>query len=178
MRGMSIAALTAAMLMLFAGVASGSEIKGVSYGPNAEQNLDIFPAATTGPVCVLVHGGGWVSRSAKTLSGEAAELAQHGCAVFDVNYRLAGETTPAFPMQVEDVEAAVAYAVGHAVLFGGEPGNVILVGTSAGGQLVAVAAARMAWSPSPGPPTSPSCSPMPAGAASASATSTGSSPKR
>jgi len=114
------------------------------YGPEPEQVLRIYPATQAGaPVCVLVHGGGWVAKSLITLNAEAEQMQAHGCAVFNIDYRLASPTVAAFPFQVEDTESAVDYAIEHAAEANGNPSNIILLGTSAGGQLVAMAADRM-----------------------------------
>lgn len=117
--------------------------KPVPYGPEAEQVLDIYKASTPdSPVCVTVHGGAWVSKSLVSFRHEAEEL-QPYCAVFNIDYRLASATVPAFPMQVEDVEAATRYAMAHATEENGDPANIIEIGTSAGGQLAAITTDRM-----------------------------------
>jgi acetyl esterase/lipase len=99
-----------------------------------------LPVATV----VLVHGGGWVYQNAPTqpaLGQEARAMQAAGYAVFDVNYDQATETQPAFPLEVGDIVAATEYAIAHAAEYGGDPNNVVLVGNSAGGQLVMRAAA-------------------------------------
>jgi len=125
-------------------VAAAPEMHDVHYGPEAEQLLRVYPATQAGaPVCVLVHGGGWVAKSLITLTSQAIAMQAHGCAVFDIDYRLASPTVGAFPFQVQDTESAIHYAIEHATAENGDPSNIILLGTSAGGQLVAMAADRM-----------------------------------
>jgi acetyl esterase/lipase len=116
-------------------------VKKVGYGTSAEQILSIWPSAQpNSPVCVAVHGGGWHSKTLGTLGRISRELAEQGCTTFDIEYRRDSATQSAFPLQVEDVEAATHYAIEHASAHNGDPSNVILLGTSAGGQLVGMAA--------------------------------------
>jgi acetyl esterase/lipase len=50
---------------------------------------------------------------------------------------------PAFPMEIEDVEAATRFAVAHALEWNADPTRVAYLGGSAGGQLAAMAAVNL-----------------------------------
>jgi carboxylesterase type B len=116
----------------------------VPYGANEKQVMDVYPAsAQASPLVVLVHGGGWTSGDKKTRSAQAKELQAQGFAVFNIDYRLDSKTVQAFPMEVEDTESATRYAIEHAAEHNANAGNVVLVGGSAGGQLVAAAAENL-----------------------------------
>jgi pimeloyl-ACP methyl ester carboxylesterase len=117
----------------------------LSYGPAELQAMDAYPAtAASSPLVILVHGGGWRANKRKQFSSYAEGLWRRGNAVFNIDYRLDSKTVGAFPMQVEDVVAAERYAVAHALTYNADPNNVVFVGGSAGGQLVAMAAEQLA----------------------------------
>lgn len=86
---------------------------------------------------VYFHGGGWILGGVEESDALCRALAvASGCDVVSVGYRLAPEHP--FPAAVEDADAAVAWLASS--LAGGRP--LVLVGDSAGGTLVAVAARR------------------------------------
>jgi alpha-L-fucosidase 2 len=89
---------------------------------------------------IFVHGGGW-SGGDKTGGNDPlfAPLAQRGVAWFTINYRLAPKHH--YPAPVEDVHAAILWVKAHAREFNIDPDRLALVGESAGGHLVAQAAA-------------------------------------
>jgi arylformamidase len=120
----------------------------LSYGPSRTELLDVYasgvPNSTT---IVLVHGGGWrKQRDLRKLEAEALSLQRAGLTVFNINYDQDSNRVPAFPLESGDVVEATRWAAAHAASFNGNPGDMILIGGSAGGQLVAVAAEQMAVS--------------------------------
>ncbi|HKQ76423.1 MAG TPA: pectinesterase family protein [Blastocatellia bacterium] len=104
--------------------------------------LDAFTPAGLGPfpAVIFVHGGGW-SAGDKTGGNDPlfAPLARKGIAWFTINYRLAPKHH--YPAPVDDVHAAIIWVKAHAQEFNIDPNRLALVGESAGGQLVAQAAA-------------------------------------
>jgi pectinesterase len=104
--------------------------------------LDAFTPAGKGPfpAVIFVHGGGW--SGGDKLGGNDplfAPLARRGVAWFTINYRLAPKHH--YPAPVEDVHTATLWVKAHAREFNVDPNRLALVGESAGGQLVAQAAA-------------------------------------
>jgi acetyl esterase/lipase len=105
-----------------------------------ELALDLYLPAdrTAAPVCVYLHGGGWL-RGART--DRAAErllpVARAGVAVASVDYRLSGQAV--FPAQLDDVRAAVRWLRAHAGEHGLDATRVGAWGASAGGHLAALA---------------------------------------
>jgi acetyl esterase len=95
------------------------------------------------PLLVYLHGGGWVAGSLDTvdpfccLLSDAADVP-----ILSVDYRQPPEH--AFPAALEDSVAAVTWAVEHAAELGADPRRVALGGDSAGGNLTAAAANRLA----------------------------------
>lgn len=92
---------------------------------------------------VYFHGGGFVLGDLDTHDDVARLIcAETGLQVLAVDYRLAPEHP--FPAPVQDAEAAVRWAQDHAADFGVRPEAIAVAGDSAGGNLAAVAAQRLA----------------------------------
>lgn len=121
---------------------------GVHYGPGVEETTVEYPAPTPGaPTVVLVHGGGWRTQKPHTnREAEAAELQAHGFAVFYIYYPQDTPSVRAFPMEPEAIERAVLFAREHAAEANGDPRRLVLLGGSAGGNLVEIAAEHVAVS--------------------------------
>lgn len=86
------------------------------------------------PCVVVVHGGGWDSGDRTQLAGLNHWLARSGYAVAAISYRLAPQHR--WPAPREDLLAALAWLKGKAGELGIDPGNFVLLGRSAGGQIV------------------------------------------
>jgi acetyl esterase/lipase len=144
------ALVMAAALTLGGGDAAAASIAHVSYGKSPYQTIAVYPAATkTAPLVILVHGGGWESSpNGSFLPKEAQDLQAAGFAVFDVNYDTLSHPAGAFPLEINDVVSATVWAIEHGAAFGADPGNVEMIGGSAGGQLAMMATEELdAWSP-------------------------------
>jgi len=97
------------------------------------------------PVVVWIHGGGFLVGSGATPVYDGADLARRGnLVVVTINYRLGAlgyahlhrTLGPGFEestnLGVRDQIAALEWVRDHAELFGGDPGNVTVMGQSAG----------------------------------------------
>ncbi len=94
-----------------------------------------------GGAVILVHGGGWEAGDKRSYIGPwFTTLRAAGIPWFTINYRLAPQHV--HPAAVEDLETAVAWVQGRAKEFGIDPQRLVLMGESAGGHLVALAALR------------------------------------
>lgn len=94
------------------------------------------------PVMVFVHGGGFVAGSNRSPLHDGAAFARDGVVLVTLNYRLGIPgflDVPGAPRNrgLLDVIAALRWVQDNADAFGGDPGNVTLVGQSAGATLVA-----------------------------------------
>jgi acetyl esterase/lipase len=109
----------------------------IEYATAAGESLklDIHrPAgAKAAPVIFYVHGGGWCSGTRKDDQWLFDRLVAGGFVVASVGYRLA----PAhrWPACMDDVTAAARWCRDNIAGHGGDPGRMIPVGYSAGGQL-------------------------------------------
>lgn len=132
----------------FAGVRRHRDI---AYGTDRRQQLDVYvPGAvapgvgplgvtTPGlPVVVFFYGGSWVTGSKAEYRFVGTALAEQGFVAVLPDYRLYPQVT--FPAFDDDGAAAVAWVEKHAREFGGDPGNIVLMGHSAGGEIAAMLA--------------------------------------
>lgn len=89
------------------------------------------------PLHVFFHGGGWCQGDLDQRDPRCrAVAAQVGCTVASVDYRLAPEN--AFPVPLQDCDAALCWLVDHADELGVDPARVSVGGESAGANLAAV----------------------------------------
>ncbi|RZJ60507.1 MAG: alpha/beta hydrolase, partial [Flavobacterium sp.] len=93
---------------------AAQDIMNVSYGSNAEQKMDVYlPAGRTEntKVIVLVHGGSWIEGSKNDLSPLVPVIKQQfpDHAIVNIDYRLATQESPAYPKQIDDIEAVLDY---------------------------------------------------------------------
>lgn len=120
--------------------AVGSVIARAIPGPAGPMAVRIYrPRVATRAALVYFHGGGWVIGSLEGADGTCRALANAGqVVVISVAYRLAPETK--FPGAVDDAYAAVRWIADHAADLGVDPQKIAVGGSSAGGNLAAVAA--------------------------------------
>ena len=119
----------------YAGVAVTRDEK---YGSDERHRLDVFrsnDAASSLPVLLFVHGGGYVrgdKRAAGSPFYDNVMLWAVGHKMVGVNmtYRLAPANP--WPAAVEDIAAAVAWTHANIARFGGNPDRIVLMGHSAG----------------------------------------------
>ncbi|WP_254886049.1 carboxylesterase family protein [Streptomyces sp. NA02950] len=121
------------------------------YLPGSSEDslyANIWTPGTEGsrPVLIYIHGGGWYIGAGSERDYDGARLAIHGdMVVVTFNYRLgalgwglhedfADPVTGSFAnWGLQDQAALVRWVRKNAAAFGGDPGNITLSGTSAGG---------------------------------------------
>jgi arylformamidase len=112
----------------------------ITYGPTANETLDLYPAAATNaPVSIFVHGGAWQRGLAKDYAF-AAELfvrvgAHHVVLDFINVIEAGGDLMP----MADQVRRAIAWVYRNAASFGGDPNRIHLYGHSSGAHLAGVA---------------------------------------
>lgn len=118
---------------------SEPERRTYAYGPLPRQRLVAFSGGDPdrpGPPragLVIVHGGFWYQDRSAGWERWGRRTAAAGPAVFNLGYRR--NTDAAWPAQREDVLRAVAWVRRNARRFGVDPRRIVLMGSSAGGQL-------------------------------------------
>lgn len=133
------------------------------FAPGVEQELSSedclylniwTPAASNAdalPVLVWIHGGGFFTGSGSAGIYDGEELAAKGAVVVTINYRLGSFGFFAHPALTAesaggssgnyaflDMIAALGWLRNNAGAFGGDPGNITVMGESAGAQAVAM----------------------------------------
>lgn len=95
-----------------------------------------LPKNKTGkiPAVIFIHGGGWSQGSKEQSTHTAVRLAQHGFAVFNINYRLVGAGGE-FPADLIDVKDALAFVVSKASDWNIDTSKIAAMGGSAGAHL-------------------------------------------
>jgi acetyl esterase len=102
------------------------------FNPSHTQNL---------PIVINYHGGGFISPLLPGLEHSLWQEAKTlGAIVFAVDYRVAPEHR--FPAAVNDCYNAFTWIAAHGNEFGGDTSRIVLMGNSAGANLVAVVAQK------------------------------------
>ena len=136
-------------------------LQGESLSPRSAQGEDCLSlniwapsaadaAGTAGgglPVLFWIHGGAFIQGSGAQPRYDGSALAKRGAVVVTINYRLgplgifahpaltaeAGPTDPLGNFCLLDMMAALRWTRDNIAAFGGDPGNVTISGSSAGG---------------------------------------------
>jgi pectinesterase len=114
----------------------------IQYGEAGGEKLllDAHVPAGDGkfPVLLIVHGGGWCAGGREDDIVPVLAPAVTNFTWFTIAYRLA--PTNRWPACFEDVQTAIRWVKLHAPEFKGDPDRIALIGYSAGGHLVCLAA--------------------------------------
>jgi acetyl esterase/lipase len=117
----------------------------VAYGSDPAQVMDVYHQqdAKDAPVIFMVHGGGW-RRGDKAADGVVTNKMQYyvpnGYVFISINYRLYPDVDPV--QEASDVAQALAFAQQHAASWGADPTKFVVIGHSAGANLVALLTSR------------------------------------
>ncbi|GAB3360297.1 hypothetical protein GCM10027300_32260 [Modestobacter lapidis] len=111
-----------------------------SVADGHDLRLDLYvPDGPPAPLCVWLHGGGWMRGSRADRAAERlVPVAGNGVAVAAVQYRLSEQAT--FPAPLQDARAAVRWLRAHGHEYGVDAGRMGVWGASAGGHLASLLA--------------------------------------
>ena len=117
----------------------------VTYGraDDTDLQMDIWHARQgvgLRPAVVFYHGGGWSGGNRRQFHWHAAQLARLGYFTASVSYRLSGDAS--YPAQIDDSQLAIRYLRSHGHEFSLDGERIGVVGSSAGGHLVALLGVR------------------------------------
>lgn len=90
----------------------------------------------TNPAILMVHGGGWASRSKEDMNWSAEYYSKRGYTVVNINYRLAPQYL--YPAPLLDLKAAFEWMLSNKENFRINKDKIILMGYSAGGHLTSL----------------------------------------
>ena len=117
------------------------------YGSDAQQRIEVIVPAEASPrprpVVVFIHGGSWNTGDPRDYRFIGRTLARQGYVVVLPGYRLGDKGK--FPGMLEDGAAAVAWTRDHVAQYGGDTGQVVLMGHSAGAYNVMMLALERQW---------------------------------
>ena len=169
-----LGSVLAAVLIAAGGTASAAEPArselNINYNtdeigpPDANLNsLDLYLPAVSGergsslaPLVVWVHGGGFMTGDKLNRIPNKARLFNDLGYVFaSINYRLSPDISGnccdfdpfrvRAPDHISDLAEAIGWLSRHAAPYGGDPDRIVLIGHSAGAQLVSLAGTSPAW---------------------------------
>lgn len=112
----------------------------VAYGSDPLQKMDVYlpqgRTTSSTKVIILIHGGAWNQgdKADFTVFVDTLKKRLPGYAIFNINYRLATGTSNFFPVQEEDVNAAIDFIYSKRNDYKISD-KYVLLGASAGGHL-------------------------------------------
>ena len=107
---------------------------------------------TDRPAIVLVHGGGWNTGDSTQVAPDAQAFAAAGFPSFAIDYLLdENGKGRGWPDELHDVFDAIAWVADNADTYGVDPERIGVYGSSAGGNLVMLAATRRDGASGPAP---------------------------
>ncbi|MFJ4967165.1 alpha/beta hydrolase [Streptomyces sp. NPDC088729] len=108
------------------------------YGTHPRQSMSITwnPSPAPRPAVIMITGGYWYTHA--SWATWEKQLVDQGFQVFAMKYRLNFEA--AWPAQRNDVASAVKWVRDNADQYDADPENILLLGSSAGGQMATDAA--------------------------------------
>lgn len=117
----------------------------LAYGPEDLQFGELHLPGSTDlfPTVILIHGGFWrVPYGYSLMTSLAEDLANHGIAAWNIEYRRVGDTDGGWPSTLLDVAMAADYLRTIASGYSLDLQRVVSIGHSAGGHLALWLAAR------------------------------------
>ena len=110
----------------------------VSYGPSAEETLDIFPVPgnTNAPIQVFFHGGYWKALHKNDFNYVAFAMQPVGAVTVVVNYALMPSVSMA--ELIRQCRASLAWIWRNAENISGDRERIYISGHSAGGHIIAM----------------------------------------
>lgn len=123
------------------GIGPGQGYRDIPFGTHA-LSLDVYApnvVADNGarvPVIVFLYGGSWQTGAREQYKFVASTLVRRGYVVVIPDYRLFPAVR--FPEFVKDAADALRWTFDNIAQYGGEPGNVFVMGHSAGAQIAAL----------------------------------------
>jgi arylformamidase len=110
------------------------------YGPRERNRIDFLRAGDKAPTLLFIHGGYWQHRAKEVFTVFAEGPMAHGINVALIGYTLAPEAT--LDQIVAEIHAGIDYLAEQLRALGGNAGEIVVSGWSAGGHLTSMALAH------------------------------------
>jgi arylformamidase len=107
------------------------------YGPRERNRIDFLKARNGAPTLLFIHGGYWQTRAKEAFTLFAEGPMAHGINVALTGYTLAPDAT--LGQIVAEVYAAIDFLTAQLPSLGGDGGDIVVSGWSAGGHLTSMA---------------------------------------
>ena len=119
--------------------------RGIAYGPDPREALDVYaPAGASGaPTVVFFYGGSWQSGDRADYAFVGRALAAQGIVAVVPDYRLYPQV--GFTGFMSDAARATAWAKRHARDYGGDPNRLVVMGHSAGAHIAVLLTLDRHW---------------------------------
>lgn len=118
----------------------------IAYGADQMHKVDVWVPNGPGPhkTVLMVHGGCWQTSIAdrSLMDWIAADLRDHGYAVWNIDYRGVDRSGGGYPGTFQDAAAATDALTAHAARFNLDTRRIVAIGHSAGGHLALWLAGR------------------------------------
>jgi arylformamidase len=112
----------------------------VAYGPSAIETLDIYRASRPkAPIFVFIHGGAWLTGSAKQYGFAAETFVRAGAHFVAPEFITVDKAGGDLGVMADQVRRAIAWVHKNAASFDGDPDRLFIGGHSSGGHLCGVA---------------------------------------
>ncbi|MGH7907322.1 MAG: alpha/beta hydrolase [Candidatus Binataceae bacterium] len=109
----------------------------VSYGPSADEVLDIFTAhQANAPILVFIHGGAWRALTKKESCYAAEAFVNAGAHFIAVNFAVIPKVR--MPDMIAQVRRALGWVYHNARSFSGDPERIYVAGHSSGAHMAGV----------------------------------------
>ena len=133
------------VLVAFLSPVEANTLRNVVYGSHPKQAMDVYlpDLPQSAPMLVMLHGGAWKigdKGNRRVWKAKAEYWGDKGFIVISVNTRLLPDASPV--EQTQDLARAIAFIQGQAQDWGGDAGQLVLMGHSAGGHVVSLLSAR------------------------------------
>jgi arylformamidase len=107
------------------------------YGPRERNRIDFFRAKENAPTLMFIHGGYWQTRAKETFALFAEGPMAHGINVALIGYTLAPDAM--LDQIVAEIHQGIEFLAERLPDLGGDAGNIVVSGWSAGGHLTSMA---------------------------------------
>ncbi len=120
-------------------------LRDIRFHPQLAPHLDVYRPAGPGPypVLIFIHGGSWTSYPKPWFAPLGILLKARGILTVIPDYTLYPHAT--YRQMAQEVAAAIAWTLEHAVEYGGDPQRIFLAGHSAGGHLAGLVTCDPRW---------------------------------
>ena len=120
-------------------------LSNIPYGKSNQQNYDVYfeNNRSNNPLLIYVHGGGWTKGDKSSFADFSKQYANKGYTVVSLNYRYLHLPQVGMKEMISDVKSGIEKALHNATIYHANPKKVVVMGESAGAQLLFMAVSKL-----------------------------------